>query len=42
MWWQDTITVPSRPRGLHLVTAEVLAGIPLARVRLGRLIACRR
>lgn len=37
MWWQDTITMRARPRGLHLVTAEVLAGIPLAGVRVGLL-----
>lgn len=37
MWWQDTITMAARPRGLHLVTSEVLAGVPLDRVRTGLL-----
>lgn len=37
MWWQDTITLAARARGLHLVTGEVLDRIPLARVRTGLL-----
>lgn len=37
MWWQDTITLAARSRGLHLVTGEVLDRIPLARVRVGQL-----
>lgn len=37
MWWQETITLKARPRGLHLVTEEVLAGIPLRDVRIGLL-----
>lgn len=37
MWWQETITLKARPRGLHLVTEEVLARIPLRDVRVGLL-----
>lgn len=37
MWWQDTIVLAARPRGLHLVTAEVVAGLPLAGLRVGLL-----
>ncbi|MDF3030149.1 MAG: hypothetical protein K0R03_707 [Moraxellaceae bacterium] len=37
MWWQDTITLRARPRGLHLVTDELLAALPLAKVRIGLL-----
>lgn len=37
MWWQDTITLRARPRGLHLVTDEVLAGLPLGDLRVGLL-----
>ncbi|MCA9137559.1 MAG: secondary thiamine-phosphate synthase enzyme YjbQ [Planctomycetales bacterium] len=28
MWVQRTLTLRSRPRGFHLVTSEILAGIP--------------
>ena len=37
MWWQETITLEPRPRGLHLVTDEILRGIPLRGVRTGLL-----
>ncbi len=37
MWWQEVITLKARPRGLHLVTEEVLARIPLQDVRTGLL-----
>lgn len=37
MWWQDTIVLAARPRGLHLVTAEVEARLPRARPRIGLL-----
>ncbi|MDQ8038434.1 MAG: secondary thiamine-phosphate synthase enzyme YjbQ [Pedobacter sp.] len=37
MWWQETITLKARPRGLHLVTEEVLARIPLRDVQVGLL-----
>lgn len=37
MWWQDTLSLRARPRGLHLVTDEVVAAVPLARVRTGLL-----
>lgn len=37
MWWQETITLRARPRGLHLVTDEVVAALPLATVRVGLL-----
>lgn len=37
MWWQEVITLKARPRGLHLVTEEVLARIPLHDVRTGLL-----
>lgn len=37
MWWQQTITLRARPRGLHLVTDEVLAGIPLQGPKVGLL-----
>jgi secondary thiamine-phosphate synthase enzyme len=36
-WWQDILTLAPRPRGLHLVTGEVVRGIPLATVRTGLL-----
>ncbi len=36
MWIQHQIVLKSRPRGFHLVTAELLAGLPeLARMRVG-------
>lgn len=37
MWWQETITLKARSRGLHLVTDEVLAGIPLQGRKVGLL-----
>lgn len=37
MWWQDTLTLQARPRGLHLVTDEILAGLPLASLQVGLL-----
>ena len=38
MWLQRLIELPPRPRGVHLVTGEVLAALPeLARVRTGLL-----
>jgi secondary thiamine-phosphate synthase enzyme len=38
VWAQREIAVDARPRGFHLITAEVLAAIPeLARVRVGLL-----
>lgn len=37
MRWQETITLKARPRGLHLVTDEVLARAPLQDVRVGLL-----
>ncbi len=37
MWWQEVITLKARPRGLHLVTEEVLGRIPLQDVCTGLL-----
>lgn len=37
MWWQETITLRPRGRGLHLVTDEVVAALPLAGLRRGLL-----
>ena len=38
MWIQQTITLPQRPRGCHLITREVLAALPgLAAIRTGLL-----
>lgn len=37
MWWQDTIILAERARGLHLVTDEIRSGLPLGRVRTGLL-----
>lgn len=38
MWQQTTITLRARPRGFHLVTDELLAGLPaLAACRVGLL-----
>ncbi|UFH49267.1 secondary thiamine-phosphate synthase enzyme YjbQ [Pseudomonas sp. KNUC1026] len=38
MWQQATITLKPRPRGFHLVTDELLAGMPeLSRCRVGLL-----
>lgn len=38
MWQQTTITLRARPRGFHLVTDELLAGLPaLASCRVGLL-----
>lgn len=38
LWRQITIRLKSRPRGFHLVTNEILAGVPeLDRVRVGLL-----
>lgn len=35
-WHQSTIQLASRPRGFHLVTREIVAGIPeLGRLRVG-------
>jgi secondary thiamine-phosphate synthase enzyme len=36
MWLQRTIRLPPRPRGFHLITAEVLAALPeLGRISVG-------
>ncbi len=38
MWQQTPITLAARPRGFHLVTSEILAGIPaLAACKVGLL-----
>lgn len=37
MWWQDKITLRARSRGLHLVTDEVVAALPLQGIRVGLL-----
>ena len=38
MWVNRTVTLAARPRGVHLVTGEVLRGVPeLADVRVGLL-----
>lgn len=37
MWWQETITLEARPRGLHLVTEEILRGVPLQETGTGLL-----
>lgn len=37
MWWQETLALRARPRGLHLVTEEVVAALPLDSLRVGLL-----
>jgi secondary thiamine-phosphate synthase enzyme len=37
MWWQDTLTLAARPRGMHLVTGELVTAVPLSGVRVGLL-----
>ena len=37
MWRQHTITLRGRPRGLHLITDEVISGLSLGEVRVGLL-----
>lgn len=29
MWWQDEFELQAKPRGYHLITAEVLAAVPV-------------
>ncbi len=37
-WYQHEITLPALPRGFHLITEQVLAGMPeLAEIRVGLL-----
>ncbi|EKS7785105.1 YjbQ family protein, partial [Edwardsiella piscicida] len=38
MWYQHTLVLRARPRGFHLITAEIIAGLPaLRQVRVGLL-----
>lgn len=37
MWRQYSITLKARPRGVHLVTAEIVQALPLADVKIGLL-----
>ena len=37
MWQQQDITLAAKPRGFHLVTREVLAGLELSSYRIGLL-----
>ena len=37
-WFQTILTLPAKPRGLHLITRDVLAALPeLSRLRVGLL-----
>lgn len=37
MWRQYSITLKARPRGMHLVTADIVQALPLADVKIGLL-----
>lgn len=37
MWWQETLALRERPRGMHLVTDEIVPSVPLSGVRVGLL-----